>query len=47
MFKRLQILSLAALLVASPLTAYADITIALTRGFVKKNKDRATISTTF
>lgn len=47
MFKRFQIFSLVALLVASPLTAYADITISLTRGFVKKNKDRATISTTF
>lgn len=47
MFKRLQILLLVALLLASPLTAFADITISLTRGFVKKNKDRATISTTF
>ena len=47
MFKRFQIFSLVALLVASPLIAYADITISLTRGFVKKNKDRATISTTF
>ena len=47
MFKRFQIFSLVAVLVASPLTAYADITISLTRGFVKKNKDRATISTTF
>jgi hypothetical protein len=47
MFKRFQVLSLAVLLVASPLTAYGDITISLTRGFVKKNKDRATISTTF
>ncbi len=47
MFKQFQIFSLVALLVASPLTAYADITISLTRGFVKKNKDRATISTTF
>lgn len=47
MFKRFQIFSLVALLVVSPVTAYADITISLTRGFVKKNKDRATISTTF
>ena len=47
MFKRLRILLLVALLVASPLTAFADITISLTRGFVKKNKDRATISTSF
>lgn len=47
MFKRFQILLLVVLLVASPLTTYADITISLTRGFVKKNKDRATISTTF
>lgn len=47
MFKRFQICSLVVLLVVSPLTAYADITISLTRGFVKKNKDRATISTTF
>ena len=47
MFKRFHIFTLVALLVANPLTAYADITISLTRGFVKKNKDRATISTTF
>lgn len=47
MFKRFQIFSLAALLVVSPLTAYADITVSLTRGFVKKNKDRATLSTSF
>ncbi|HKG58477.1 MAG TPA: hypothetical protein VKB05_01770 [Pyrinomonadaceae bacterium] len=47
MCKRFQIFSLVALLVANPLAAYADITISLTRGFVKKNKDRATISTTF
>lgn len=47
MCKRLQIFSLVALLVAAPLTTYADITISLTRGFVKKNKDRATISTSF
>ena len=47
MFRRFRILSLVALLVVTPLTTYADITISLTRGFVKKNKDRATISTTF
>lgn len=47
MLRRFQIFLLGALLVANPLTAYADITISLTRGFVKKNKDRATISTTF
>ena len=47
MFKRFHVFLLLALLVANPLTAYADITISLTRGFVKKNKDRATLSTTF
>ena len=47
MLKRFQIFSLVALLVVNPLIAYADVTISLTRGFVKKNKDRATISTTF
>ena len=47
MFKLFRILSMVVLLVAVPLTTYADITISLTRGFVKKNKDRATISTTF
>lgn len=51
MLKHLQILSLVALLVATlvatPLTAKADITVALTKGFVKKFKDRATLSTTF
>src|SRR4030095_13579675 len=47
MFKQFQTLGLVALLVVTPLTTYADITISLTRGFVKKNKDRATISTTF
>ena len=47
MFKRFQIFCAGRSLVASPLTVYADITISLTRGFVKKNKDRATISTTF
>ena len=34
-------------LVSFPLTTYADITVALTKGFVKKYKDRATISTSF
>ena len=47
MFKRFQVLSIVALLVAAPLTANADITVSLTRGFVKKYKDRATLSTEF
>jgi hypothetical protein len=47
MFRLFQILLMVAVLVVSPLAVYADITISLTRGFVKKNKDRATISTTF
>lgn len=47
MLKRFQICLLIALLMASPLTTYADITVALTKGFVKKYKDRATISTNF
>lgn len=47
MFRRFRILSLVALLFVTPLTTHADITISLTRGFVKKNKDRATISTSF
>jgi hypothetical protein len=47
MFRRFRILVLMVLLVVTPLTTYADITISLTRGFVKKNKDRATISTSF
>ena len=45
--KRFQIFLLLALLIASPLTAHADITVALTKGFVKKYKDKATIPTTF
>src|ERR1044072_4235221 len=45
MCKRLQIFSMVALLVAAPLTTYADITLSLTKGFVNKIKDRATIST--
>src|SRR4030095_8956271 len=47
MFKRFQILSLVALLVAAPLTANADITVSLTNGFVKKVKDKATLTTQF
>ncbi len=45
--KRFHISLLLALLIASPLTAHADITVALTKGFVKKYKDKATIPTTF
>lgn len=45
--KRLQIFSLLVVLVASSLTVQADITVSLTKGFVKKVKDKATISTTF
>lgn len=47
MFKRFQIFSMVVVLVAAPLNAYADITVSLTKGFVKKFKDRATISTSF
>lgn len=47
MFKRFQILLMVALLVAAPLTAYADITVSLTKGFVKKVKDKATLTTQF
>lgn len=47
MFKRIQIFLMVALLVAAPLNVYADITVSLTKGFVKKFKDRATISTSF
>jgi hypothetical protein len=45
--KRFQILLLLASLIALPLPARADITVALTKGFVKKFKDKATIPTTF
>ena len=45
--KRFQILLLLALLVTTPLGVRADITVALTKGFVKKYKDKATIPTTF
>ena len=45
--KRFQILLLLALLVTTPLGVRADITVALTKGFVKKFKDKATIPTTF
>jgi hypothetical protein len=47
MFKRFQIIFLVTLLVVAPLSVRADITVSLTKGFVQKNKDRATISTTF
>src|SRR5215510_11443221 len=47
MFKRFQIIFMVTLLVAAPLSVQADITVSLTKGFVEKNKDRATISTTF
>jgi hypothetical protein len=47
LFKRLRMLLLLALLVASPLVIHADITVSLTSGFVKKYKDKATIPTTF
>jgi hypothetical protein len=45
--KRFQIFLLIALLVTTPLGVRADITVALTKGFVKKYKDKATIPTTF
>ena len=45
--KRFHICLLLVWLIASPLTAHADITVALTKGFVKKYKDKATIPTTF
>ena len=47
MFKRFQIIFMVIVLVATPLSVRADITVSLTKGFVQKNKDRATISTTF
>jgi len=45
--KRFQMLVLLALLIIAPLGVRADITVALTKGFVKKYKDKATIPTTF
>ena len=45
--KTFQIFLLLVLLITSPLVASADITVALTKGFVKKYKDKATIPTTF
>lgn len=45
--KRFQIFLLLVLLITSPLVVQADITVALTKGFVKKYKDKATIPTTF
>src|ERR1044072_1124193 len=45
--KRLQVLLLITALVASPGTCRADITVALSKSFVNKYKDKATIPTTF
>jgi hypothetical protein len=45
--KRLQILLLIAALLTSSGICRAEITVALTKGFVKKYKDKATIPTTF
>jgi hypothetical protein len=45
--KPFQIFLLLALLITSPLVVQADITVALTKGFVKRYKDKATIPTTF
>lgn len=45
--KRFQAALLVATLFCSPLVCRADITISLTKGFVKKFKDKATIATTF
>jgi hypothetical protein len=45
--KRLQILLLIAALLSSSSICRAEITVALTKGFVKKYKDKATIPTTF
>ena len=47
MLKRFRIFPMLVVLVSFPLTTYADITVALTKGFVKKYKDRATIPTSF
>ena len=45
--KHLQALLLIAALLTSPAICRADITVSLTNGFVRKYKDKATISTTF
>jgi len=45
--KRFQVSLFVATLLLSPLVCRADITVALTKGFVKKYKDQATIPTTF
>src|ERR1700674_4088551 len=45
--KPCQILLLVALLITSPLLVRADITVSLTKGFVKKYKHKATIPTIF
>ncbi len=45
--KRFQVFLLLVSLITSPLLARAEITVALTKGFVKKYKDKATIPTTF
>lgn len=47
LLKRFQIFVLLTALVASPLPVHADITVSLTKGFVKKYMNKATISTTF
>ncbi|HAF24673.1 MAG TPA: hypothetical protein DCK93_17510 [Blastocatellia bacterium] len=45
--KRFQVSLFVATLLLSPLVCRADITVALTKGFVKKYKDQAPIPTTF
>ena len=45
--KRVQVLFLITALLTSSSVCRAEITVALTKGFVKKYKDKATISTTF
>ncbi|MFN2492545.1 MAG: hypothetical protein ABR501_06640 [Pyrinomonadaceae bacterium] len=45
--KSFRIVLLLVLLITSSLVVHADITVALTKGFVKKYKDKATIPTTF
>lgn len=45
--RRFQAGLLIATVICSPLVCRADITVALTKGFVKKYKDKATIPTTF
>ena len=45
--KRFQVALLITTLVASPIICRAEITLALSKGFVRKYKDKATITTTF